>query len=107
MPVYKVNIKWGKEKFTDIECNTDEAPILFKSTLYSLTGVVPDRMKVMVKGAVVQDDSWTNIKNLKNKITMMMMGSATELPQEPVEKTQFIEDMSEGQVNQAVGNLYI
>ena len=46
-------MKWGKEKFSDIECNTDESPILFKSALYSLTGVVPERMKVMVKGAAI------------------------------------------------------
>lgn len=101
MPVYKVNVKWGKEKFSEIECNTDEAPLIFKSALYSLTGVVPERMKVMVKGKAIGDDTWTGIKNLKNNITMMMMGSASELPPEPAEKTQFIEDMSESQVNQA------
>lgn len=49
-----VNVKWGKEKMSDVECNTDEPPMLFKSTLFSLTGVVPERMKVMVKGAAVQ-----------------------------------------------------
>lgn len=101
MPQYKVNVKWGKEKFSDVECNTDEPPIVFKSALYSLTGVVPERMKVMVKGAVIGDTDWSNIKAMKNNITMMMMGSAVELPPEPADKTQFIEDMSESQVNQA------
>jgi hypothetical protein len=48
-----VNVKWGKEKFSEIECNTDEAPLIFKSALYSLTGVVPERMKVMVKGKAI------------------------------------------------------
>ena len=46
-------MKWGKEKFSEIECNTDEAPLIFKSALYSLTGVVPERMKVMVKGKAI------------------------------------------------------
>ena len=50
---FSVNVKWGKEKFSKIECNTDETPILFKSTLYSLTGVLPERMKIMVKGATI------------------------------------------------------
>ena len=50
----------------------------------------------------MQDDSWSGIKNLKNNITMMMMGSASELPPEPAVKTQFIEDMTESEVNQAV-----
>lgn len=49
-----VNIKWGKEKFSDVECNTDEPPELFKAQLFALSGVAPDRQKVMVKGAVIK-----------------------------------------------------
>lgn len=101
MPVYKVNVKWGKEKMSDVECNTDEPPMLFKSTLFSLTGVVPERMKVMVKGAAVQDEDWSNIKLMKNNMTLMMMGSATELPKEPEQKSVFLEDMTESQFNTA------
>ena len=48
-----MKVKWGKEVFKDVECDTDEPPMLFKSTLFSLSGVMPDRMKVMVKGAVI------------------------------------------------------
>jgi len=49
-----VNIKWGKEKFEHVECNTDEPPIVFKATLFSLSGVLPDRQKVMFKGVVIK-----------------------------------------------------
>jgi len=49
-----VNIKWGKEKFEDVDCNTDEPPIVFKATLFSLSGVQPDRQKVMYKGVVIK-----------------------------------------------------
>lgn len=56
--VYKylvsVNVKWGKEKFSDVECNTDDPPMVFKAQLFALSGVQPDRQKVMLKGAVVK-----------------------------------------------------
>jgi len=52
-----VNIKWGKEKFADVHCNTDEPPIVFKATLFSLSGVQPDRQKVMYKGVVIKVSS--------------------------------------------------
>jgi len=52
-----VNIKWGKEKFENVDCNTDEPPIVFKATLFSLSGVQPDRQKVMYKGAVIKVSS--------------------------------------------------
>ena len=47
-------MKWGKEKFQNIECNTDEPPVLFKAQLFALSGVQPDRQKVMIKGAVIK-----------------------------------------------------
>ena len=49
-----VNVKWGKEKFTDIECSTDEPPMVFKAQLFALSGVQPERQKVMMKGAVLK-----------------------------------------------------
>lgn len=37
-----------------MECNTDEPPMVFKAQLFALSGVQPDRQKIMVKGAVVK-----------------------------------------------------
>uniref|UniRef100_A0A3Q3MXQ9 Ubiquitin carboxyl-terminal hydrolase n=1 Tax=Mastacembelus armatus TaxID=205130 RepID=A0A3Q3MXQ9_9TELE len=68
MPVcffFSVNVKWGKEKFDAVELNTEEPPMVFKAQLFALTGVQPDRQKVMVKGGTLKDDEWGNIK-LKN-----------------------------------------
>nr|XP_022315941.1 ubiquitin carboxyl-terminal hydrolase 14-like [Crassostrea virginica] len=101
MPVFKVNVKWGKEKFSDVECNTDEPPMVFKAQMFALSGVQPDRQKIMVKGAVVKDDDWGNIK-LKDGAMFMMMGSADALPQAPVEKTMFVEDMTDQQLAKAL-----
>lgn len=101
MPVYQIHVKWGKEKFKDIECNTDETPMLFKAQLFALSGVQPERQKVMIKGATLKDDEWSNIK-LKDGVTLLMMGTAEDLPKEPVEKTVFVEDMTEQQLATAL-----
>uniref|UniRef100_A0A8C7L5H8 Ubiquitin carboxyl-terminal hydrolase n=2 Tax=Oncorhynchus TaxID=8016 RepID=A0A8C7L5H8_ONCKI len=65
MPSTPLNVKWGKEKFDAIELNTEEPPMVFKAQLFALTGVQPERQKVMVKGGTLKDDDWGNIK-LKN-----------------------------------------
>lgn len=57
-PCVTVKVKWGKESYQDVELNTDEPPLLFKAQLFALTGVQPERQKLMVKGKVVTDDSW-------------------------------------------------
>lgn len=57
-----VKVKWGKEVFPNVEVNTDEEPMLFKAQLFALTGVQPERQKVMLKGMTLKDDDWGNIK---------------------------------------------
>uniref|UniRef100_A0A1L8DT55 Ubiquitin carboxyl-terminal hydrolase n=1 Tax=Nyssomyia neivai TaxID=330878 RepID=A0A1L8DT55_9DIPT len=94
MPKFTVKVKWGKELFP-IVVDTDEEPLVFKAQLFALTGVSPDRQKVMCKGATLKDE-W-NVK-LNNGMTILMMGSKDEVPAEPVEKTKFIEDMNESEL---------
>ncbi|XP_014784803.1 ubiquitin carboxyl-terminal hydrolase 14 [Octopus bimaculoides] len=101
MPTYKVHVKWGKEKFNDIECDADETPIQFKAQLFALTGVQPSRQKVLTKGVILKDEDWGNVK-LKDGITFLMMGSADALPAEPTEKTVFLEDMNEQELATAL-----
>ncbi|XP_076001210.1 ubiquitin carboxyl-terminal hydrolase 14 [Genypterus blacodes] len=101
MPVFTVNVKWGKEKFDAVELNTEESPMVFKAQLFALTGVQPDRQKVMVKGGTLKDDDWGNIK-LKNGMTLLMMGSAEALPEEPADRPMFVEDMTEEQLASAM-----
>ncbi|KAM8967783.1 ubiquitin carboxyl-terminal hydrolase 14 isoform 2-T2 [Pelodytes ibericus] len=101
MPLYTVNVKWGKEKFDNVELNTDEPPMVFKAQLFALTGVQPDRQKVMVKGGTLKDDEWGNIK-IKNGMSLLMMGSAEALPEEPAVRPVFVEDMTEEQLASAM-----
>lgn len=97
--VVKVNIKWGKEKYDNVEVDTKEPPLVFKSQLFALTGVPPDRQKIMglkgLKGGKLEDDAdWATL-GLKNGANLMLMGTAGELPAEPPKKTIFVEDLSE------------
>ncbi|KAI4879828.1 hypothetical protein NFI96_002174 [Prochilodus magdalenae] len=101
MPVFSVNVKWGKEKFDAVELNTEEPPMVFKAQLFALTGVQPERQKVMIKGGTLKDDEWGNIK-LKNGMTFLMMGSADALPEEPAVRPMFVEDMTEEQLASAM-----
>jgi ubiquitin carboxyl-terminal hydrolase 14 len=41
-------------KVHDVELNPDLPPSAFKDAIYRVTGVPPDRMKVMVKGGVLK-----------------------------------------------------
>lgn len=43
-----INVKWGKEKLT-VDADVNESPMVFKSQLFALSGVPPDRQKVMIK----------------------------------------------------------
>jgi ubiquitin carboxyl-terminal hydrolase 14 len=38
-----VSVKWGKETFNDIECDLESPPLVFKSQLFALTSVLPER----------------------------------------------------------------
>lgn len=55
--------------FPNVEVNTDEEPMLFKAQLFALTGVQPERQKVMMKGVTLKDDDWGNI-SLRDVSTM-------------------------------------
>lgn len=37
-----------------MELNTDDPPVVFKAQLFALTGVQPERQKVMIKGGTLK-----------------------------------------------------
>uniref|UniRef100_A0A6Q2XLK9 Ubiquitin carboxyl-terminal hydrolase n=1 Tax=Esox lucius TaxID=8010 RepID=A0A6Q2XLK9_ESOLU len=69
---------------------TEEPPMVFKAQLFALTGVQPERQKVMVKGGTLKG------------MTLLMMGSAEALPEEPAVRPMFVEDMTEDQLASAM-----
>jgi ubiquitin carboxyl-terminal hydrolase 14 len=100
MGTFSVHVKWGKQKFSDVELNQDESPELFQAQLFALSGVPPERQKVMAKGKTLKSNTWEGF-NVKTGMTLLMMGSADALPTAPVQKTKFVEDMSESEISKA------
>ena len=108
MPTFNVQVKWGKEKYTDIELDSDEPGEVFRAQLYALSGVAPDRQKIMAKGKTLKenwDAPWQKV--LKDGLMLMMMGSADPLFKAPEQKTVFLEDMTDGEQNKAIRKLDI
>lgn len=74
-----------------------------KYQLFSLTGVEPDRQKVLVKGGQLKDDTPLSSLNAKAGQTFMMMGTpsggqgSADLGR-PKETMKFMEDMTEAEI---------
>ncbi|KAL3449287.1 ubiquitin carboxyl-terminal hydrolase 6 [Aspergillus insuetus] len=92
----------------DIELDPESNGETFKFQLYSLTGVEPERQKILVKGGQLKDE--TSLASLKAKPgqTFMMMGTpsggqgSADLGR-PKEVVKFLEDMTEAEAARAEG----
>ena len=100
MTVISIGVKWGKESLT-VDVDTSQTGLELKTQLFSLTGVPPDRIKLMgLKGgkAIVDntDLSTCGLDDLakKNK-KLMMMGSTAEVIKAPTQEITFVEDLPE------------
>ena len=92
----------------DVDLDPTSTGETFKYQLYSLTGVEPERQKILVKGGQLKDD--TDLSTLKAKPgqTFMMMGTPftgddAGTIERPKEKVVFVEDMTEAEAAKAEG----
>ena len=96
MPSVTVEVKWQKEVLKDVEVDLEQPPSVFKTQLFSLTGVPPERQKVMgVKGGLLKDDADWGKLGLKAGQKLTMMGSADKVPEAPTTQHTFMEDLPE------------
>ncbi|CAK1584301.1 unnamed protein product [Parnassius mnemosyne] len=102
MPKVSVKVKWGKEMFPGVEVNTEDDPVVFKAQIFALTGVQPDRQKVVCKGVTLRDDSWGNFKLTDNALVLVMGSKEEDVPAAPIEQTRFVEDMNESELATAL-----
>uniref|UniRef100_M8BU50 Ubiquitin carboxyl-terminal hydrolase n=1 Tax=Aegilops tauschii TaxID=37682 RepID=M8BU50_AEGTA len=72
-----------KQVFPGIEIDTSQPPMVFKTQLYTLTGVPPERQKIMVKGGILKGQK------------LMMIGTADEIVKAPEKGPVFVEDLPE------------
>jgi ubiquitin carboxyl-terminal hydrolase 14 len=89
----------------DVELDPETTGEVFKFQLYSLTGVEPERQKILVKGGQLKDDTDLSKIGAKPGQVIMMMGTPSgknELAR-PTEAVKFVEDMTEAEAAQQVG----
>lgn len=88
MSIVKLNVKWKKEVFKDIEVDTSESPSVFQTQLWTLTGVPPENQTVLLKGGKLKETTDLS-KAVKENMTIMMMGTtdADRLPPPPTKST--------------------
>ena len=85
----------------EVELDPTSTGETFKYQLYSLTGVEPDRQKIIVKGGQLKDDTELSKLGAKPGQTFMMMGTPADgggaALEQPKEKMKFMEDMTEAE----------
>ncbi|KFY74949.1 hypothetical protein V499_05048 [Pseudogymnoascus sp. VKM F-103] len=99
MATIPVIVKHQGKKY-EVELDPTSLGEVFKFQLYSLTGVEPERQKILVKGGQLKDDTDLSKLGAKPGQTFMMMGTpATDgnAISRPKEKTKFVEDMTEAE----------
>jgi ubiquitin carboxyl-terminal hydrolase 14 len=82
----------------EVELDPTSTGETFKFQLYSLTGVEPDRQKILVKGGQLKDDTELSKLGAKPGQTFMMMGTPADAGvalARPKEKMKFMEDMTD------------
>lgn len=83
--VYTVKVKWSRRVFDPVHIDTSEPPDLFKSQLWTLTGVPPARQSIIgLRGGKLRDDTDWSKTGIKNGLTLMLMGTPdASLPPPP------------------------
>ncbi|SPQ19761.1 39c72e41-b560-4ce9-a086-9ed369656033 [Thermothielavioides terrestris] len=105
MATVNVVIKHQGKKY-DVEVDTSATGELLKYQLFSLTGVEPERQKILIKGGQLKDDTDLSKLGLKPGQVIMMMGTPGEGGGQivrPTEKIKFLEDMTEAEAAQQAG----
>lgn len=92
----KVDVKWQKESFIGVEIDLDQPPAVFKTQLFSLTGVPPERQKIIgFKGGLLKDVADWSAIGAKDGLKVTMMGTADKAPEAPKTEQIFMEDLPE------------
>jgi hypothetical protein len=103
--MFAVIVKHQGKKY-DVEVDPTSNGETFKYQLFSITGVEPERQKIIVKGGQLKDDADMSKLGLKAKQVLMMMGTPSadaQVIEKPKEKIKFLEDMDEAEAAQLEG----
>jgi ubiquitin carboxyl-terminal hydrolase 14 len=101
-----VVVKWQGKKF-NVDVDTSEPGSTFKLQIFSLTGVPPERQKVLIKGGQLKDDQSMSALSLKPGHSFMLLGTAEHGFKPPEKKTLFLEDMTTAEMAKSVSRLNV
>ncbi|EDO08423.1 Ubiquitin carboxyl-terminal hydrolase family protein [Babesia bovis T2Bo] len=98
--IVRVTVKWMGKQFNDLELNLSESLELFRVQLFSLTGVPPERQKLMFKGLLSDSIDLRNT-GICNGSKIMMIGNPEKVVENeapvrfyefmtPQEKSEFL-----------------
>ena len=98
----KVKVKFNKTVFDDVDMDESGTGADFKALLYSISGVPPERQKLMTKGGwsktgfmgTLKDEFNLSDSKIKEGQLITLMGTADEI-KAPLVPVKFLEDMTE------------
>lgn len=71
-----VSVKWKTQVFSDIQIDTAETPQVFKTQLWTLTGIPPERQTILgLKGGKLKDETDWSTTGLKQNIQLRLLGT--------------------------------
>jgi len=88
-----ISVKWNKQVFTDLEVDLTQDCALLKTQLFSLTNVLPEKQKLLLKGKVLREGQSLQAAGVAQGATVMLMGTAEALV-EPTQQIRFVEDLT-------------
>ena len=92
-----LTVKWKKEVHENISVDLSAPVSELKVQLFSLTGVSPDKQKLILGGKTLKDDQSLESCGAKNGSVLQMMGNANENWVKPDVQFTFVEDLSAAQ----------
>ncbi|KAL3422738.1 ubiquitin carboxyl-terminal hydrolase [Phlyctema vagabunda] len=105
MATIPVIVKHQGKKY-EVDLDPTSVGEVFKFQLYSLTGVEPERQKILVKGGQLKNDTDLSKLGAKPGQTFMMMGTPAEGGKDlarPAQPIRFVEDMTEAEAARQEG----
>jgi ubiquitin carboxyl-terminal hydrolase 14 len=92
-----ITVKWKKEVFENVSVDLSAPVAELKVQLFSLTGVAPEKQKLILGGKNLKDDQSLESSGAKHGSVLQMMGNAAETWVKPDIKVTFVEDLSASQ----------
>lgn len=101
--VSPVTVAHGGKKY-NIDVDLTSNGETFKFQVYSVSGVEPERQKIIVKGGQLKDDADMSKLGLKANQKLMLIGTPSGAAiEKPKEQIKFLEDMTAAEAAQSEG----